>query len=64
MQLKIFLPLFIILSLPLVFQSPPTETLKLKVYDTFVQTPDPLGFFTILNITEEDVDRLGGWPRS
>ena len=62
MQLKIFLPLFIILSLPLVFQSPPTETLKLKVYDTFVQTPDPSGFFTILNIKEEDVDRLGGWP--
>ena len=62
MQLRIFIPLFVLLSLPLVFQSTPTEILKLKVYDTFVKTPDPSGFFTILNITEEDVDRLGGWP--
>ena len=59
---KLLLPLLIILSLPLLFQSPPTEILKLKVYDTFVKTPKPSGNFVILNITEEDVEREGGWP--
>ena len=59
---KLLLPLLIILSLPLLFQSTPTEILKLKVYDTFVKTPKPSGNFVILNITEEDVEREGGWP--
>ncbi len=59
---KLLLPLLIILSLPLLFQSTPTEILKLKVYDTFVKTPEPSGNFVILNITEEDVEREGGWP--
>ena len=44
------------------FQSTPTEILKLKVYDTFIKTPEPSGNFVILNITEEDVEREGGWP--
>jgi len=59
---KILLPLLIILSLPLLFQSTPTEILKLKVYDTFIKTPEPSGNFVILNITEENVEREGGWP--
>jgi len=59
---KLLLPLLIILSLPLLFQSTPTEILKLKVYDTFIKTPEPSGNFVILNITEEDVEREGGWP--
>jgi len=59
---KLLLPLLIILSLPLLFQSTPTEILKLKVYDTFIKTPEPSGNFVILNITEEDVERKGGWP--
>ena len=59
---KLLLPILIILSLPLVFQSTPTEILKLKIFDTFVTTPKPSGNFVILNITEEDVEREGGWP--
>ena len=56
------LPLMIILALPLIFQSTPTEIIKLKTFDTFIQTPAPSGNFTILNITEEDVEREGGYP--
>ena len=56
------LPLLIILALPLLFQSTPTEIIKLKTFDTFIQTPNPSGNFTILNITEEDVEREGGYP--
>ena len=59
---KLLLPILIILGLPLVFQTTPTEILKLKIFDVFVQTPEPSGYFTILNITEEDIDAEGGWP--
>jgi len=45
-----------------VFQSTPTEILKLKIFDAFVTTPEPSGNFVILNITEEDVEREGGYP--
>jgi len=56
------LPIIILLALPLIFQSTPTEIIKLKTFDTFIQTPAPSGNFTILNITEEDVEREGGYP--
>tara|TARA_R100001509_G_scaffold62448_1_gene34435 strand:- start:18 stop:1778 length:1761 start_codon:yes stop_codon:yes gene_type:complete len=59
---RLILPLLILLSLPLIFQSIPTEILKLKTFDTFIETPDPSGNFVILNITEEDVEKEGGWP--
>ena len=59
---KLLLPLLIILSTPLFFQSTPTEILKLKIFDAFVITPEPSENFVILNITEEDIKREGGWP--
>ena len=59
---RLLLPILILLSLPLIFQSTPTEILKLKIFDTFVKTPEPSGNFVILNIEEEDIAREGGWP--
>jgi len=59
---KLIIPIVIILSLPLLFQSTPTEILKLKVFDSFISTPEPSGNFVILNITEDDVEREGGYP--
>ena len=59
---RLLLPILILLSLPILFQSTPTEILKLKTFDTFIKTPEPSGNFVILNITEEDVEREGGWP--
>ena len=59
---KVLLILLIVLGLPLVFQSTPTEILKLKVFDYLVPKKEESGFFTILNITEEDVAREGGYP--
>jgi len=52
----------LLLSLPLVFQSTPTEILKLKIFDSFVAEQEPSGYFTTLNITEDDVRERGGWP--
>ena len=59
---KLLSPLLILLSLPLIFESTPTEILKLKVFDAFVKTPEESGNFVILNITEDDIEREGGWP--
>ena len=54
--------ILIILALPLLYQSTPTEILKLKVFDYLVPEQQPSGYFTILNITEEDIANEGGWP--
>ena len=59
---KLILILLPLLSLPLLFQSTPTEIIKLKTFDTFIKTPEPSGNFVILNITEEDVEKEGGYP--
>lgn len=59
---RFLLPIITLLSLPLIFQSTPTEILKLKTFDTFVKKYEPSGNFVILNITEEDVENEGGYP--
>ena len=51
-----------LLTLPLLFNVTPLEVMRLKTFDAFVQTPDPSGNFVILNITEEDVQKRGGYP--
>jgi adenylate cyclase len=45
-----------------VFEAQFPETLKLKTFDYLVETPDESGYFAILNITEADVDKEGGYP--
>jgi len=59
---RLIVPLLVILSLPLVFQSTPTEILKLKTFDSLVKKQEPSGNFVVLNITEDDVTNEGGWP--
>ena len=59
---RLLLPILIILLAPVIYQSSPIQILKLNVFDNFVITPEPSGNFVILNITEEDVEREGGWP--
>ena len=51
-----------LLTLPLLFNVTPLETMRLKTFDAFVETPEPSGNFVILNITEEDVEKRGGYP--
>ena len=55
------LVLFILL-IPLVLQIGPLQILKLKVFDSLVTEKEPSGNFVVLNITEEDVAKEGGWP--
>ena len=54
--------LFIMLALPMLLQSTPTEIIKLRTFDKLVVTPEASGNFTILNITEDDVENEGGYP--
>tara|TARA_B110000858_G_C17797129_1_gene473098 strand:- start:304 stop:2064 length:1761 start_codon:yes stop_codon:yes gene_type:complete len=59
---KLIIPIFVLLSLPLIFNSTATEILKLRTFDGLVKPQEPSGNFVILNITEEDVEREGGYP--
>jgi len=52
----------VLLSLPLIMQWTPLEIIKLKTFDAFVAEKQQSNYFTILNITEEDIEREGGWP--
>ena len=60
--MKWSLPLIGLLTLPLLLNAVPLQVLKLKTFDAFIETPDPTGYFSILNITEEDLDAEGGYP--
>ena len=40
-----------LLTLPLLFNFGPLEVLRLKTFDALVTTPEPSGYFTILNKT-------------
>ena len=51
-----------LLAMPLALQLPALEILKLKTFDSLVKKQEPSGYFTILNITEEDVRAEGGYP--
>lgn len=59
---RIFAPLLVLLALPLVFDSTPTQILKLRSFDNFVKEQEPSGNFVIVNISQQDLEDLGGWP--
>jgi len=59
---KKFLIILSLLSIPLVFQWDMYQVLKLRTFDALVAQGEPSGYFTVLNITEEDIDREGGYP--
>ena len=60
--MKWSITLLSLLTLPLLFNSVPLEVLRLKTFDAVVTTPEPTGYFTTLNITEQDLDKMGGYP--
>jgi len=51
-----------ILTLPLLFDWSALEVLRLKTFDALIPEQTPSGHFVILDITEEDIEREGGWP--
>jgi len=59
---KLIFIILIIFIMPLLYQSTPTEILKLKTFDKLIQEQKPSGNFVILNITEQDVENEGGYP--
>jgi adenylate cyclase len=60
--MKKFLIILSLLSVPLIFQWDIYQVLKLRTFDAFVTEGQPSDYFAILNITEEDIDREGGYP--
>ena len=51
----IFIGLFLTLGSVYVYQPIAYEILKLKTFDSFVKDQEPSGYFTVLNITEDDI---------
>ena len=58
----IFIGLFITLGSIYIYQPVAYEILKLKTFDVFVEEKEPSGYFTVLNITEDDITNEGGYP--
>jgi adenylate cyclase len=56
--------LLVLLGLPLIYEATPTEVLKLKTFDALIPEQEPSGYFTVLNITDDDINREGGYPLS
>jgi len=61
-NMKWVVPLLALLIVPLIFNAVPLEILRLKTFDALVTTPSPSGHFTILNITETNLNKEGGYP--
>ena len=51
-----------VLSLPFIMQWSALEIIKLKTFDALVTEKPQSGNFVVLNITEKDIEREGGWP--
>jgi len=58
------LGLFVLLSIPFVYRLDFIEVLKLRTFDSLVSEKDSSGYFSILSINEEDIEREGGYPLS
>tara|TARA_R110000764_G_scaffold40130_3_gene89679 strand:+ start:787 stop:2556 length:1770 start_codon:yes stop_codon:yes gene_type:complete len=56
------LALLILLGTPVIYEIKPYEILKLKTFDALIPEQQPSGYFTVLNITEDDITREGGYP--
>jgi adenylate cyclase len=61
---KVLLVLVIVLFIPFITQINILQILKLKTFDALVPEQEPSDYFTILNITEDDIANEGGYPLS
>ena len=52
----------VLLTIPLILEWSALEVLRLKTFAVLVPEQTPSGHFVILDITEEDIEREGGWP--
>ena len=59
---KIGLITTVLFTLPLLLNWSALEVLRLKTFDALIAQPTPSGHFVVLDITEEDIAREGGWP--
>jgi len=56
--------LFVLLSVPFVYRLNFIEVLKLKTFDSLIVEKNSSGYFSILSINEDDIEREGGYPLS
>ena len=61
---KVGSAIVLLLALPLLLNWTALEVLKLKTFDALIPEQEPSGYFVVLNITEEDITKEGGYPLS
>ena len=61
---KVGSAIVLLLALPLLLEWTALEVLKLKTFDALIPEQEPSGYFAVLNITEADITKEGGYPLS
>ena len=61
---KVGSAIVLLLALPLLLNWTALEVLKLKIFDALIPEQQPSGYFAVLNITEADITKEGGYPLS
>ena len=61
---KVGSAIVLLLALPLLLEWTALEVLKLKTFDALIPEQEPSGHFAVLNITEADITKEGGYPLS
>ena len=61
---KVGSAIVLLLALPLLLEWTALEVLKLKTFDALITEQEPSGYFAVLNITEADITKEGGYPLS
>ena len=61
---KVGSAIVLLLALPLLLNWTALEVLKLKTFDALIPEQEPSGYFAVLNITEADITKEGGYPLS
>ena len=62
MKKYIVLGIAAVLLIPVIWQVSIFEVIKLRTFDALVETKQETGNFVVLNITEDDIEREGGYP--
>ena len=61
---KVGSAIVLLFALPLLLNWTALEVLKLKTFDALIPEQEPSGYFAVLNITEADITKEGGYPLS
>ena len=57
-----FLGVLTVLTIPILAGLAPVEMIKLRWFDALIEAPQASDYFSVLNITDQDIAKEGGYP--